>query len=210
MNNICTVAGCGQPHDAQGYCRTHYRRWQRRGDPRADLPIEDKTASGMSYWAVHRRLKAERGAASTHPCVQCGTPACDWSYDGGDSAVRTDPDRGYRYSLDPARYSPRCRSCHRRTTVARNPPAPRSRSVTDVERAARLYAGGASARGIAALLGTSRTAVYRALRAHGVPIRPHGTRTPPISTPSANQQQPPPEQKPDTADNAPDQHTEHL
>jgi hypothetical protein len=48
--------------------------------------------------------------------------------------------------------------------------------VVDVERAARLYRDGASARGIARLLGTSRTAVYTALRAHGVVMRPRGTR----------------------------------
>ncbi|MFE9923288.1 hypothetical protein ACFYQA_17385 [Streptomyces sp. NPDC005774] len=29
----CTVTGCHQPRDAQGYCRLHYQRWQITGDP---------------------------------------------------------------------------------------------------------------------------------------------------------------------------------
>jgi hypothetical protein len=40
-----------------------------------------------------------------------------------------------------------------------------------VERAARLYAAGASAPAIAHLLGIHAKVVYQALRAHGVPIR---------------------------------------
>ena len=110
-------------------------------------------------------------------CAECGAPAVDWSYDGTDPAERIDPGRGYRFSLDPARYRPRCRSCHRRSTVAQRWPRPQSSRVVDVERAARLYRDGATARGIARLLGTSRTAVYTALRASGVAMRPPGTRS---------------------------------
>lgn len=38
MNNntkerICIVEGCGQKHDAKGYCRKHYYRWKTYGDP---------------------------------------------------------------------------------------------------------------------------------------------------------------------------------
>ena len=94
-----------------------------------------------------------RPSAARQPrtaCADCGAPAVDWSYDGTDPAERTDRGRGYRYSLDPARYRPRCRSCHRRATVAQRRPRPTSPVVVDVERAARLYRAGASARGIAA------------------------------------------------------------
>lgn len=28
----CDVDGCRNPHEARGYCRTHYSRWQRHGD----------------------------------------------------------------------------------------------------------------------------------------------------------------------------------
>lgn len=30
---VCTIAGCGQPHDAKGFCRSHYKRWRLHGDP---------------------------------------------------------------------------------------------------------------------------------------------------------------------------------
>ncbi|SFV31327.1 HNH endonuclease [Devosia crocina] len=29
----CSVAGCGAPHYAKGYCNTHWQRWKRHGDP---------------------------------------------------------------------------------------------------------------------------------------------------------------------------------
>jgi len=100
-----------------------------------------------------------RGPAAGRPCAECSAPACVWSYDGADPTERIDPARGYRYSLDLARYRPQCRSCHRRTTAL------------DVERVARLYRAGASSAGIAALLDVSPATVLRALRSHDVPIR---------------------------------------
>jgi hypothetical protein len=166
---VCVVDGCGAPVRARGYCNTHYRRWQVHGDPRADVPIERKTAGGVSYWSVHQRLKTDRGPASARRCAECGGPAVDWSYDGSDPDERIYPARGWRYSLDLDRYRPRCRSCHRRATVGR-----RFGQPLDVRRAARLYAAGATARGIGSLLNVSGHTVLAALRAHGVAIRRGG------------------------------------
>lgn len=66
-----------------------------------------------SYSGVHERLRRTRGDASTHACVACGDPARDWSYQGGDPDERHEPTTGAPYSLDPERYVPRCRPCHR-------------------------------------------------------------------------------------------------
>ena len=165
----CAVAGCNASLRAQGYCNTHYRRWQRHGEPQPELPVGRRTAGGASYWSVHQRLKTERGPASALRCAECGAAALDWSYAGGDPDERTEPRRGYRYSTDLTRYRPRCRSCHRRATVH----GPFGQPL-DVHRAARLYEAGASARGIGALLHASRDAVIGALRAQGVTIRPGG------------------------------------
>lgn len=29
----CTLPDCAKPHEAKGYCATHYQRWLRTGDP---------------------------------------------------------------------------------------------------------------------------------------------------------------------------------
>ena len=36
---ICTVPDCDRPHVAKGYCRAHYYRVKRHGDPQAHIPI---------------------------------------------------------------------------------------------------------------------------------------------------------------------------
>lgn len=164
----CSVAGCERRHYGRGYCRAHHARWRRHGDPAAERPLGRKTPGGISYWSVHHRLAVERGPAGSHACAECAGPAVDWSYDGADPDERTDPIRGYRYSLDLARYRPRCRSCHRRATVAAHPGTP---APLDPARVERLYRAGATARGIAALLNTSPHIVLATLRARDVPIR---------------------------------------
>ena len=30
---ICSIPGCGKPHDSRGYCQAHYNRLRRTGDP---------------------------------------------------------------------------------------------------------------------------------------------------------------------------------
>jgi len=41
---ICSVDGCGKPHEARGWCRLHYQRWQKHGTPLADVPVAVKGA----------------------------------------------------------------------------------------------------------------------------------------------------------------------
>lgn len=169
----CAVPGCDGVHKARGYCRTHYRRWQRHGDPRPERPV---AGTGTSYRAVLARIRATHGAPEAQRCTDCGGAAAVWSYDGADPDERTETGRGRRYSLDPARYRPRCRFCHRRAALDRVAPMPapsrRAAPALDVDRAVRLYTAGATASGIAALLRVSPDAVLRALRAREVPMRP--------------------------------------
>lgn len=44
-SRLCTMPDCDRPHDAAGYCKTHYTRHRRYGDPaqtsRNPLIIED-------------------------------------------------------------------------------------------------------------------------------------------------------------------------
>jgi hypothetical protein len=194
---LCTIPGCGRLHLARGWCRPHYVRWQRHGDPLAAVPIRERARAGggLSAWSVLRQVRAERGPADAQPCTGCGGPAAVWSYDGTDpderplprrSTVPSAPDDPHaevgggsesqrRYSLDPARYRPLCGFCHRRAVLDRAAPVPepaRPAPAMDPDRAARLYAAGASAAGIAGLLHVSPDAVLRALRSRGITIRP--------------------------------------
>lgn len=114
----CVVEGCEKQKHGYIYCSKHYQRWKTSGDPlivgcrhpgrpRMDSP---------SYAGIHKRLFYDRGKAAQFACVTCGSPAHEWSYDGGDPAELTENYRGtpITYSLDQERYSPRCRPCHRR------------------------------------------------------------------------------------------------
>lgn len=42
MQRLCEVNGCVRPHLAKGYCKPHYRRWKKFGDPNSGqlLPEE--------------------------------------------------------------------------------------------------------------------------------------------------------------------------
>lgn len=68
-----------------------------------------------SYSTVHFRIRRSIGSASSYPCVDCGRPARDWSYDGRDENELSQMIDGHRrrYSADPSHYTPRCRSCHK-------------------------------------------------------------------------------------------------
>ena len=33
----CSIAGCDRPHEARGWCNTHYQRWYHFGDPLHEL-----------------------------------------------------------------------------------------------------------------------------------------------------------------------------
>lgn len=72
----------------------------------------------IGYDAAHERVKAARGSARAHFCVDCGSQAFDWSYVGGCPRELVDPDNGCTYSPDIGRYVSRCRSCHRRYDAA--------------------------------------------------------------------------------------------
>ena len=171
MTRQCAVTGCGRPVRSRGWCATHYRRWQRHGDPQAERSIAQRNHNGTSYTAVHRFLRRELGPANAALCADCGSGAVCWSYDGTDPSELTDPRRGVRYSLAPERYRARCRSCHRRLAPRRGRPSLEPHRAV---RAVRLYLAGATVAGIAALLGASPSAIRGALRAAGVRTRAPG------------------------------------
>jgi hypothetical protein len=76
-----------------------------------------------SYPGAHGQVRRLRGPASAQHCA-CGQSARDWAYTGDDPDERID-DAGLRFSLDPQRYAPMCRSCHRTAD------GPASKRLTD-------------------------------------------------------------------------------
>lgn len=65
----------------------------------------------ITYAGAHDRVRAHRGRASDHRCVDCSSAAYHWSYDGGSAKERIGKE-GKPYSPDPDDYSPRCVPCH--------------------------------------------------------------------------------------------------
>jgi hypothetical protein len=101
-------------------CVSHYRRWQRYGTPGAvEILPQGGKVPRPSYNTAHRRVRRARGAARTHQCARCTSPAQEWAYDHADPnelhervKVRRGHTRVLAYSADPARYLPLCLSDH--------------------------------------------------------------------------------------------------
>lgn len=72
-----------------------------------------KEGAGLSYVSAHNKVRATRGSASTHQCVDCGATAHHWSYNyESKNEKRDETGVGSAYSEDPADYDPRCVRCH--------------------------------------------------------------------------------------------------
>ena len=114
----CAVDDCGRPKHAYVYCSKHYQRWKANGDPNivGDHYPGRPRLDRPSYAGAHKRLLRERGRAANYACATCGSPAHEWSYNGGDPEEFIEDYRGtlIAYSTDQDLYSPRCRPCHRR------------------------------------------------------------------------------------------------
>jgi hypothetical protein len=81
-----------------------------------------ETRGEVGYRAAHKRVQSERGPAWLGDCADCGEGADEWSYDHNDLHELEATDNanlGALYSLDAARYSPRCKACHVRFDLAR-------------------------------------------------------------------------------------------
>jgi hypothetical protein len=67
-----------------------------------------------SYCDLHKRLRSQRGRASTMSCMDCGSGASEWAYNhsGVDEHEEYRNDKMYRYSTDISQYDPLCRQCH--------------------------------------------------------------------------------------------------
>jgi hypothetical protein len=69
-----------------------------------------KSRGVNTYSGAHRHVTILRGKATAYTC-RCGNPAHEWAYDHACPAERVN--RGMVFSLNPDRYLPMCRRCHR-------------------------------------------------------------------------------------------------
>lgn len=44
--SACTIDGCDRPHEARGYCNSHYQKWHKYGDPLHTFPTVEER-----FWA---------------------------------------------------------------------------------------------------------------------------------------------------------------
>lgn len=121
----CSVLSCTTDAVAKGMCHHHWRRVRRHGDPEYVTP---STGQYNNYWhgdnigigAAHDRVRAAKGAATQHQCVDCGQAAKQWAYDHTDPSEKVGDNHGCPcpYSVDPAYYQPMCVPCHKRFDLA--------------------------------------------------------------------------------------------
>lgn len=120
-----------EPHLAKGFCKNHYRKFEKWGDPLhvwippsgEDHPNWKPDDRLIDYGLAHSHVRKRRGRADGHLCVDCGSQAEEWSYIGGDPDEAVEIDlrgRFWRYSLKPSYYAPRCKSCHSKFDKRRN------------------------------------------------------------------------------------------
>ena len=48
---LCSIEGCGRPHQARGWCNKHYRRWLNHDDPNKVLRIVHSGTNRERFWA---------------------------------------------------------------------------------------------------------------------------------------------------------------
>lgn len=121
----CVIVDCEKMQHAHTYCASHLYHFKAYGDPLAKGPGKHKGRNRMdvpSYAGMHKRLFYDRGKASAYQCVDCASPAQEWSYDGGCSnelfeVLEVEP---VAYSTDQGKYSPRCIPCHRMKDLSGN------------------------------------------------------------------------------------------
>lgn len=85
-----------------------------RAAPRRESSNPAWKGRDISYANAHYRVRAKRGKATLHACLDCGIQARHWSYNGQDPSQLSEV-RGGRtmyYSPDPDFYEPRCQPCH--------------------------------------------------------------------------------------------------
>lgn len=71
---VCIVADCDQPHDAKGYCRSHYKRWRLHADPLVVKQAAHGSGwiqDGYKYFTVDGKNKREHNIIAERILGRC-------------------------------------------------------------------------------------------------------------------------------------------
>jgi HNH endonuclease len=95
----CAVEGCGQTARARGFCAGHYQRFQRFGDPRADVPLRRRGAS-VARKPGERKCSIDGCDAKSSSRGWCNTHYARWWKHGDPLAVTKRWARGVPCRVD--------------------------------------------------------------------------------------------------------------
>jgi hypothetical protein len=118
----CVISGCSDKHYARGWCKRHYQRWRKHGDPLGGGVDRGRRQPGPFPSQPERRRIARdfvNALKKVTPCAGCGGPMLDWHNPehidrpvrrisrmvGIGSTLRN-------IKLEIARCTPLCRRCH--------------------------------------------------------------------------------------------------
>lgn len=119
---VCTIEGCGLKHQGNGFCRVHYKRWYRYGDPlvqKQATPNRGKDPLARRAHVIQHKLNSG--------CVDCGYndhhAALDFDHRPGTIKVR-DIKSGQQLGwvallAEIAKCDVVCANCHRIRTYQR-------------------------------------------------------------------------------------------
>lgn len=124
----CSVEHCERPPHSRNLCGMHHQRYRRHGSVFAVekvMPPREPTGprtTTPAYITVHQRQRKAHGHPSNWLCIDCDSPAQEWSL-----SPMTPPEliltgvsngRTLRYAADLSWMEPRCRSHHRKLDKA--------------------------------------------------------------------------------------------
>lgn len=139
-DRTCSIEGCGLKSRARGFCKKHYKKWVRYGDPLAGVrnwdhddvcSVEgcDNPHKARSWCNNHYQLWRKHGdplhqfyglddvsyrTAHERVWKARGKASEHRCVDCGGQAAEWSYRARTGYSVNPADYDPRCVSCHRR------------------------------------------------------------------------------------------------
>ena len=135
----CSIKGCNLPHYARSWCRAHYVRWRKTGDPRPKEPIAPRNSriglcsvKGCERPIMARRLcvghvrrldktgsvQADKPLKVNRPQGQCTVPGCTRSTTAYSwCTLHYEPFK--RYRLDPASFQRLLEAQGRRCAICR-------------------------------------------------------------------------------------------